>query len=112
MNLFVLRAELVNPPSEIGAIRTVGLMAAVLNLEPLIEIDEENQDIYWSFFKQHYLTDYFKEIVHPKEVSKAIRVEFDVSSPWSIAVDRITFNNQPFIIGQLQRLDKTMKLLA
>ena len=105
---FILRAELVNPPSELGAIRTVGLMASVIGLNGLIEIDRPFQDLYWRFFKQNYLTDFFKEIVAPKDAPRGIRLDFEMVSQWSVVVDKITFNNQPFIIGQLQRLKNTL----
>ncbi len=105
-NLYVFRADLVNPPSEISAIRSVCLMASIMKLHGLVEVEPEFLDIYWKHFKRTYLTDFFKEFLRPEEVPSAIRIDVQPKFPLSIIVDRITLENQISIIGQLQYLSK------
>jgi hypothetical protein len=105
-NLYIFRAELVNPPSEIMAIRSVCLMASILNLKGLVEVEPDAVDIYWKYFKQNYLTDWFQDFLKPEEVPCAIRIDIAPKFPLSIIVDRITLENQIGIIGQLQHLQK------
>lgn len=105
-DIFIFRAELVNPPSEIMAIRSVCLMASIINLHGIVETEKDSIDIYWKFFKKHYLTDFFKEFLRPDEVPAAIRIDTEPKFPLSIITDRITFETQIGIIGQLQYLQK------
>ena len=87
---------IVNPPSEIGAIRIIFIYSEIFlrrNDDFLLETETDNKDIYYEWLKKTYLSDYIKEIVTKEENVQGKRVleEFD----------KVTFNNFQIIINAI-----------
>lgn len=78
MRNLIIRAELVNPPSELVAFRTLTLMSKIEIFAPkyltLIEVEREFQDIYYSYMKEKGVFDYIDDIVYPEWNLKGVRI--------------------------------------
>lgn len=95
MRTLIIAAELVNPPSETVAFRTLTLCSKLELFGPkyhtLIEVEREYQDIYYNYMVERGLFDFVDEIVYPEWNLKGVRI----GPP---RVDRINFANINYVL--------------
>ena len=101
MNLIVI-ASLASPPSEQLAFRTLTLLTETrLKLDNLIEVGQEEKDIYYKWLKVRGLMDFVRQFVTAPERESGIRIDNELSYPLTIKTSRITLDNYIGILGQV-----------
>jgi len=100
VNNIIVVAELVNPPSETFAFRSLTLCLKVFcQKNILLEVEQEQKDIYYSYIKRFGAHDYLDQMVTPEEFEYGVRIDYEFRFAPSIVVDRITLNNYREICG-------------
>lgn len=97
MNL-IISGELVIPPSEVAAFRTLTLYATTFkHLDCLVECRAEEIDLYYSWLKRKWSYDFVRGMVKIDEV-RGIKIRH------SKYIDRLTFNNLDQFVKSLEYL--------
>lgn len=107
MDTLIISAQLVNPPSDVLAFRTLTMLSKTrFNFSNLIEVEAESKDIYYFYMKKKGIFDYISAMVTPEEHELGVRIEPVHNYPFTIIVDRIDWNNLNRLTGQLLNLSK------
>jgi hypothetical protein len=107
MDNLIITAQLINPPSETLAFRTVTLFSsAEFHLTNLIEVEKDFVDVYYHYMRKTGAFDFIKEIITPIDREEGIRIDTECIYPLTIVTDRIVFGNTYSILGQLKTLTK------
>ncbi len=85
----IFHEGVIEPPSEIYAIRALCLK---VETDQLLEVHEENKDIYFNWMKTTHLYDFIRDIVTVNENVYGFRIGEVQKSP-CVKVDRIDWYN-------------------
>jgi len=105
MRPIIFYENIVAPPSESGAVRSVCLYGKVFidsNLPFLLETTQENKDIYYNWIKEVGLTDFIKEIVTAEEEVNGLRIAEDKKRDPCLTISRVSLDNLEHIINMLK----------
>ena len=72
----------------------------------LIEAKKEQVDKYYNFLKEHGWFDYVDDFVIPEWEEDGIRIDTQINYPRTILTDRISCENAPRILGEMEFLKK------
>jgi len=93
MNL-LMSAEVVNPPTEVLPFRDVTSVAKCeLFMTVLLEVKEDEKDMYWKFMRPRGMMDYISYIITQEEKESGFRM----------SLSEITISNERDIISTLRR---------
>tara|TARA_R100001163_G_scaffold37181_1_gene28423 strand:- start:407 stop:736 length:330 start_codon:yes stop_codon:yes gene_type:complete len=105
MRPIIFYENIVAPPSESGAVRSVCLYGKVFidsNLPFLLETTQENKDIYYNWIKEVGLTDFIKEIVTAEEEVNGLRIAEDKKRDPCLTISKVSLDNLEHIINMLK----------
>ena len=105
MKPIIFYENIVAPPSESGAVRSVCLYGKVFidsNLPFLLETTQENKDIYYNWIKEVGLTDFIKEIVTAEEEVNGLRIAEDKKRDPCLTISKVSLDNLEHIINMLK----------
>lgn len=108
----VIAAELTEPPSSVGAIRTVLLFLVTFKgFRPVFAVPFEQRDAYWEWLRRNYLLDFGKDVVFqgdPIEARVLMCNRADVWSEWDegeweriIEIKSVAEHNVQTVINRL-----------
>lgn len=107
MDTLIISAQLVNPPSDVLAFRTLTMLSkSRFHFSNLVEVEAEMKDIYYSYMRAKGIFDYIEQLVTPEEKESGIRMEPAHNYPCTIVVDRIDWSNLNNLMGQLLNLSR------
>lgn len=101
--ILIINSDLFNPPSETATIRCVALWSKIkLDLDIIAECNNiDMKDIYWSWIKKTYLSDFIKDLVMEQEMVEGVRISAFKEKDPCIRVDRIVTENMWDIIDKV-----------
>ena len=105
MRPIIFYENIIAPPSESGAVRSVCLFGKLFidsNLPFLLETTQENKDVYYKWIKSVGLTDFINEIVTDDEQVKGLRIAEDKKRDPCLTISRVSLDNLEHIINMLK----------
>ena len=106
MNLIVV-AYLSEPPSESLPFRFVTMIAKTdLDMDVLIETERQMRDDYYKFLKRRGMMDFVSDLILPEDKEDGIRIDYKLTYPKTIRVNKITFDNVINVVGQVKFLSQ------
>ena len=102
MALLLIRAELVNPPSDHLSFRDVTLYSTVqLHFDVVVETADDARDIYYTWMKKKGLLDFVKDVLTFGEET-GLRLDYRVRTYDTIKVERIVPENLATILKMIK----------
>lgn len=105
-DVLIIADDLLEPPSEIMAFRTVTMLTHYdFHMDNLLLTTQEMKDLYYHWMKARGLMDYIDYIIDEKEEERGIKVNV-VAGPDTIVVKYIRLENQMSLLRKIKSLLK------
>jgi hypothetical protein len=105
MKSLIIEAELINPPTESGAFRTLTLLTKMrLSMDNVVQVEQNVKDFYYRYMKNFGLYDFIDAFVTPQEVENGILMSYKEYGKYHnyVITDRVTFDNLIRLVGQIE----------
>jgi hypothetical protein len=104
-DILIIVDQLVEPPTDFMAFRTVTMIAHCnLHLPVLLHTTQSMKDMYYHFMKPRGLLDFVEDLINETENEDGIRLDVIATYPRTIITKSIRFENQINILGQIKWL--------
>lgn len=107
MNL-IIKSDLIFPPSDSMAVRSVTMLSYYEKFSPLIECSQDEKDKTYKYLKSKGCFDYIEDIILFNQ-ENGVRIDKNNDFPMTICVKNITFENQIQILGQIKNFSNFFK---